>query len=116
MKAFIRLFLSACLFLTVPSGMLCVQKVSPCVGGWANAVRASLCKQLLKRVLKTSITAHPFSSSVALMSDSSTSVPPLEGLRHVWFDGFAVSVGLPLSLRVSLQLITSVSAFHPSLL
>lgn len=58
----------------------------------------------------------PISSTVALMSDSSTSVPPLEGLRHVWFDGFAVSVGLPLSLRVSLQLITSVSAFHPSLL
>ena len=64
------------------------------MGSWANAVRTSLCNQVLKCVLKTSITAHPFSSTVALMDDSSTSVCVLEGLHQAWFDGFAVSVGV----------------------
>lgn len=93
MKDSTRLFISARLFLTVPGGMLCVRRLHLAVGSHAKAVRTSLCKQVLKRVLKTRITAHPFSSAVAPMNDSSTCVCVLEGLHQAWFDGFAVSVG-----------------------
>lgn len=64
------------------------------MGSWASAVRTSLCKQVLKCVLKTSITARAFPSAVVLMNDSSTRVCVLEGLHQAWFDGFAVSVGI----------------------
>lgn len=120
-KASTRLFISARLFLTVPGGMLCVRRLHLAVGSRAKAVRTSLCKQVLKRVLKTRITAHPFSSAVAPMNDSSTSVCVCVCLGGaapsvVWWLCCVCRHRLCQSAMISLQLITSVADFHPSLL
>lgn len=117
-KASLRLFISACLFLTLPGGMLCVQKVSPCHGKLGQC-----CQNLtLQAGVEMCFKDKHHSTRISLCCSSNewqlNQSVCLGGATPgvVWWLCCVCRHRLCQSEVVSLQLVTLVADFHPSLL